>query len=152
MMQVSSATNMRSSSRDPVEDPPMRPTRIMLAEDDADLRRVLAMALRREGYDVVEARDGNHLRSYLGALLYNKHRADPVDLVITDVRMPGPSGVEMLEWLRGVVWSIPVIVITAFGDPVLHAEARRLGALAVLDKPFDVNELLALVRHNAPLD
>ena len=75
-----------------------------------------------------------------------------MDLVITDVRMPGPSGVEMLEWLRGVVWSIPVIVITAFGDPVLHAEARRLGALAVLDKPFDVNELLALVRHNAPLD
>ena len=151
-MKTSSATKMRSSSKYPLEDAPLRPTRIMLAEDDRELRKVLALALRRDGYEVAEARDGNHLRSYLGALLYNKHQADPVDLIITDVRMPGPSGVEMLEWLRGVVWSIPVIVITSFGDPVLHAEARRLGALAVLDKPFDVNELLALVRHNAPLD
>ena len=152
MTNVRSASSMRASGRDPMEDSHLRPARIMLAEDDPDMRKVLAMALRREGYEVVEATDGNHLRTYLGALLYNKHRADPVDLIVTDVRMPGPSGMEMLEWLRGVVWSIPVIVITAFGDPVLHAEARRLGALAVLDKPFDVNELLALVRHNAPLD
>lgn len=151
-MKTSSAINMRSSTRDPLKDPPLRPTRVLLAEDDRELRKILALALRREGYEVAEARDGNHLRSYLGALLYNKHHADPVDLIITDVRMPGPSGVEMLEWLREVVWSIPVIVVTAFGDPVLHAEARRLGALAVLDKPFDVNELLALVRHNAPPD
>ena len=151
-MKTSSATKMRSSSKYPLEDAPLRPTRIMLAEDDRELRKVLALALRRDGYEVAEARDGNHLRSYLGALLYNKHQADPVDLIITDVRMPGPSGVEMLEWLREVVWSIPVIVITAFSDPVLHAEARRLGALAVLDKPFDVNELLALVHHNAPLE
>ena len=151
-MKTSSAINMRSSTVNPHKDPPLRPTRVLLAEDDTDLRKVLAMALRREGYDVAEASDGNHLRTYLGALVYNKHHADPVDLIITDVRMPGPSGVEMLEWLRGVVWSIPVIVITSFGDPVLHAEARRLGALAVLDKPFDVNELLALVRLNAPLE
>ena len=151
-MKTSSAINMRSSSRGPREDAPLKPTRLLLAEDDPDLRKVLAMALRREGYEVAEARDGNHLRTYLGALLYHKNQADPVDLIITDVRMPGPSGMEVLEWLRGVVWSIPVIVVTSFGDPELHVEARRLGALAVLDKPFDVNELLALVKFNVPLE
>lgn len=140
----------RHASKGLIEDSSQIPTRVLLADDDKDLRKVLALALRQEGYEVVEIHDGNHLRTYLGALLYNKYEADPVDLIISDVRMPGPNGMETLEWLRQAVWSIPVIIITSFGDPEIHAEAHRLGALAVLDKPFDLDELLGLLRVHAP--
>lgn len=126
-----------------------RRPRVLLAEDDPDLRAVLALALRQDGCEVLQARDGHHLRARLGALVYDGGRAEPVDLVITDLRMPGPDGLTTLEWLRERDWTIPVIVITAFGDPEVHAEALRLGALAVLNKPFEVDELRALVRLNA---
>jgi DNA-binding NtrC family response regulator len=70
----------------------------------------------------------------------------PLDLIITDVRMHGVTGLEILAGLRENDWSTPVILMTAFGDAELHAEAMRLGALAVLDKPFELDALRTLVR------
>lgn len=64
-----------------------------------------------------------------------------VDLLVTDVRMPGFSGLDVLTALRRVSVRCPVVLVTAFGDEALHQFARQLGVVAVLDKPFDVNEL-----------
>jgi DNA-binding response OmpR family regulator len=118
--------------------------RILLAEDDYELRRLIASNLRRIGCDVVEACDGAELIDRVGASL----RQDLLlgfDLVISDVRMPGWSGLEILEGMRSVGCRTPVILITAFGDEDVHRAADHAGALAVFDKPFDIAELDAAV-------
>jgi DNA-binding NtrC family response regulator len=66
-------------------------------------------------------------------------------LIISDVRMPGVSGLDVLATLRREDWSTPVILMTAFGDLETRAEARRLGAKALFDKPFDVDDLRTAV-------
>jgi DNA-binding NtrC family response regulator len=65
----------------------------------------------------------------------------PMDLVISDERMPGMAGLEVLDALRRAGWPTPFILITGFGDQATHASARRLGASAVFDKPFDLDDL-----------
>ncbi|KYF69118.1 two-component response regulator [Sorangium cellulosum] len=121
------------------------PVRVLLAEDDRELRLLLATALRRDGYEVLEARDGNHLLEIMGESLLSSGGA-PLDIVVSDIRMPGKSGLELLAGLRRDDWSTPVVLITAFGDPETHAEAYGLGADAVLDKPLDVDDLRVVVQ------
>jgi DNA-binding response OmpR family regulator len=117
--------------------------RVLLAEDDNEMRRLLASTLRREHCEVIEARTGVQL-SELIALESGNARA-PVDLIISDVRMPGKSGLEVLSLLRVRDSSTPVILITGFGEADTHAEAHRLGALAVFNKPFDIDDLRMMV-------
>jgi DNA-binding response OmpR family regulator len=117
--------------------------RAVVAEDDAEMRRLVARALRRDGWEVSEASNGSEL---LELLEWAGRLGDPVDLVVTDVRMPGVSGLQALDWLRRVRdWSAPIIVITAFGDQRTHSLASQLGA-QVLDKPFELDELRRLAR------
>lgn len=108
--------------------------RILLADDHEDLRSLLAVVLRRDGYEVIEAEDGM-------ALIESVRTCWPMDAIVTDLRMPGISGFEVMEALRSISCKVPVVVITAFGDAATHAEARRLGAAAVFDKPFEVDDL-----------
>src|SRR5215468_2968896 len=99
--------------------PPRRPC-VVLAEDDREMRMLVATTLRRAGWDVIEARD------------------DGTDCVIvSDIRMPGMSGLDALERLRDIGWVGGIILITAFGDEATHARAHEMGANTVLDKPFD---------------
>jgi CheY-like chemotaxis protein len=125
------------------------PPRLLLAEDDFELRTMLAQNLRKDGYQVIEAKDGAQLVDLLRSWLVER-RAEPIDLVVSDNRMPGWSGLEFLRSLRQADWAIPVVLITAFGDEDLHREARRLGAAAVLDKPFDVEDLRTVVLDALP--
>ena len=69
------------------------------------------------------------------------------DLIISDIRMPGITGIEVLEGLHAHENCPPMILITAFGDKETHAQAHRLGAAAIFDKPFDIEDLLANVRE-----
>ena len=69
------------------------------------------------------------------------------DLIVTDVRMPGISGLHALAEARRLLPSLPVIVITAFGDAMTHARAAQLGAASVFDKPFDLRSLLRRVQE-----
>ncbi|WP_437525252.1 response regulator [Sorangium sp. So ce726] len=121
------------------------PIRVLLAEDDRELRLLLATALRRDGYEVLEAHDAKHLLELMGEALVSGNGA-PVDVVVSDIRMPGASGLDLLAGLRRDDWTTPVVLITAFGDPETHAEAYRLGADAVLDKPLDVDDLRLVVQ------
>jgi len=123
---------------------PTQPLRILLSEDDAEMRSLLETTLRHEGYAVTPCADGEALLDRLGAALAAEEPG--YGLVISDIRMPGLSGLEFLEWTSSWESHPPVILITAFGDRETHERAKQLGALGVLDKPFDTDELLALVR------
>jgi DNA-binding response OmpR family regulator len=125
------------------------PRRILLAEDDREMRHILAWELRLAGYDVVEAQNGVQLLDLLESSIIQA-RLFSVDMIISDIRMPGVSGLRVLEDLRRHDAHTPVVLITAFGDQQTHAEARRLGAAAVFDKPFDVDEFCAAVRGIVP--
>ncbi len=121
------------------------PPRVLLAEDDLEFRRMLAGALRHEGFEVVEARDGNELLEQVGSSLLDRRHRVHFDFIITDVRMPGKNGLEILSGLDQGGVTTPVLLMTAFGDDRTHWLARRLGAIAVLDKPFDLDELIAIM-------
>ena len=127
----------------------LAPVHALVAEDDDDMRRLVVGALRAEGLDVVALRNGEELLNYMESRVLGGRRDPPIGLVISDVRMHGVTGLEILAALRAFGWTTPVILITAFGDAGLHAEARRLGALAVLDKPFDLRDLRRLVQATA---
>lgn len=117
-----------------------RAPRILVADDQTEMRTLIRKMLVRRGYEVVEASDGPDLvRVLIDGLTADESRAP--DLIITDVRMPGFTGLEVLARLRREQWDTPVILITAFGDAKLHSEAQRLGAAYVLDKPFELEEL-----------
>jgi DNA-binding response OmpR family regulator len=124
--------------------------RVLLAEDDDEMRILLASVLRKEGYEVTECRDGCELAEKIGpCLVPNAQRF--IDLVISDIRMPGVLGLSVLEGGQQQEGFPPMIMITAFGDQETHAEVTRLGAAAMFDKPFDLQELLDKVREIVPL-
>lgn len=111
---------------------------IFVADDDLEMRRLLSASLRRAGFVVELADGGQRLIERLVAA-----RADHVepDLIICDIRMPDMNGLEALSRIRKFWPSVPVILITAFGDAHTHQRARGLGADAIVDKPFDLQFL-----------
>jgi DNA-binding response OmpR family regulator len=142
--------NHEASSIDAIRDG-MRacelPPHVLLAEDDEPMREMLAGLLRDEGYDVTEVDNGAQLIRVLELAGASKLQ---VELVITDVRMPGFSGLEVLEYMRFTGWSVPVIVMTSAGDERTHAEARDLDASEVLDMPFEIATFKAAITPILP--
>lgn len=134
-----------AKAQGPPSGPAFRP-HILLADDDAEMRTLLAFALRSEGYEVVECADGLQLLEQLNAA-HAQSAPQRIGLVITDMRMPGASGLEILRDLHGRDGIPPIILLTAFGDEQVHTRARQLGAAASIDKPFEITCFLELV-HN----
>lgn len=118
--------------------------RVLLAEDDSEFRAMLASVLRHDGYEVIEAASGSELLRHFSATILWPERFRTPDVVVSDVRMPGPDGLAVLRGLRQFEWDNPVILITAFGDAATHAAAADMAA-AVLDKPFNIDDLRALL-------
>lgn len=124
-------------------------SRIILAEDDTELRALVRDALRADGYEVTEVANGRQLRSLLDAAISGQdHRG--IDLIITDNRMPKCTGLDVLTLLRDRDWATPVILITAFGTKEIHEEAMRLGVAEVFDKPFKLQSLRAAAKRLSP--
>ncbi len=123
-----------------------RPVRIVIAEDDRDIRELVAECLRAEGYEVQEVPDGSKLLVRIEHSLFLRRVPERVDLFLTDINMPGYPGLEVMKGLRDAGMQMPVINMSAFASPENRAEAKALGA-AFLPKPFDGAELLALVRY-----
>ena len=117
--------------------------RVAVADDQANFRSILAQMLRREGYDVVEIDNGRAL----AALVLDD---DPPDVVLTDERIPHESALDVLELMRDYEVRIPTILMTGGMSDVLREEAARLGALGVLQKPFTLEALFALLVENTP--
>ena len=122
--------------------------RILVADDDPDMRALIASALRRGGYDVVEACDGMGAIDHIAPTA--RTRRDGFKAIVSDVFMPDLTGLDLLAALRCTRFETPVILMTAFGDEEVRAEARSLGATAVLDKPFNLDELHAAVQKAMP--
>lgn len=125
---------------------------VLLAEDDHEMRRLLTQALRKSGYKITECPDGIALLDHLAAfLLPREFSREKIDLIISDIRMPGITGMEVLEGKPERTSFPPMILITAFGDEKTHALARQYGAAAIFNKPFDVDDLLEKVSELLPM-
>jgi two-component system response regulator PilR (NtrC family) len=116
-----------------------RPPRILVVDDERSMRELLAIVLRREGYEVLLAENG---RTAIDLL-----EREPVDLLISDIKMPDLSGVDVLRAAKRVDQDILGIMITAFASTETAVEAMRLGACDYLSKPFDVDLLKMKVRE-----
>lgn len=121
--------------------------RAVAVEDDAEMRQLIAWALGRRGWRVTAFGDG---ASAVDHLVRSARDGSPPQLVVTDVRLPGLTGFEVLISAKDALPDLPVVVITAFGDASTHTAARELGALAVLDKPFELADLVALAEAAVP--
>lgn len=110
---------------------------ILVIDDEKGLLEVMSVVFRKEGYEVKTATSGAE-----GLDIIN-HKS--IDLVITDIRMPHMSGMEVLRYVKENYPEIPVIVITAYGSISQAVEALKAGALDYIVKPFDVEELKILV-------
>jgi two-component system, response regulator, stage 0 sporulation protein F len=128
-----------------------KPPRVLLIEDDEVMREMLAEALRQEGYHVTECAKA------LPWLLFCVHNSAngsgdtaDYDVVVSDIRMPNIGGLDVLRIIRDIrcaEFCPPTILITAFGDEQTHATAKTLGAAAVLDKPFQIHDLIEMIRE-----
>ena len=110
---------------------------LLIIDDEKSLLEVLSMVFKKEGYEVKAAASGAEALEILNS--------NSVDLVITDIRMPHISGMEILQYVKGNMPEVPVIVITAYGSIQQAVEALKAGALDYIVKPFDVEELKILV-------
>jgi DNA-binding NtrC family response regulator len=118
---------------------------VLLVEDDEDLRTLVAALLRKEDLLVIETQNGAEMMAALA--LANLHGSESRRnlLIVTDFRLPIMDGLSAIRSAREHGTCAPFILMTGFGDPAVHAEASRLGALAVLDKPFDLDQLRSAV-------
>ncbi|MGA2914440.1 MAG: response regulator [Sedimentisphaerales bacterium] len=121
---------------------------VLIAEDDDEMRRLLAEALSMDGFEVTECHNGVDFLMELEPFIATKCPVN-FDIIISDIRMPGITGLEILEELHERKELPPVILITAFGDSETHAQAKRFGAAAIFDKPFEIDDLLSKVREVA---
>lgn len=121
---------------------------ILLAEDDTEMRALLALALSNEGYEVIECCDGEELSLCIREASYRT--TECVDLIISDIRMPGMSGLGVLKIHGPKPRCPPVILMTAFGDAATRHEAEQMGAVAFFDKPFGLEDLIKKVREIVP--
>ena len=113
------------------------------------MRHVVADTLREDGYDVVELTDGGRLLVDIAAHMKDGAEGDAVDLIVSDIRMPICTGLQILELLRQAHWHTPVILMTAFGDGATRRRAAELMAV-LFDKPFDLDDLRATVAGLLP--
>jgi two-component system response regulator PilR (NtrC family) len=113
--------------------------RILVVDDELSMRELLAIVLKREGYQVLLADSG---KAAIEAL-----QREPIDLLISDIKMPDVSGVEVLRAAKAIDQDVLGIMITAFASTETAVEAMRLGACDYLSKPFDIDLLKMKVRE-----
>ena len=115
----------------------MAQIKILVAEDDANIRMGLVDTLESENYHVVEAEDG--------ARAFELFNDNPFDLILLDIMMPEKSGYDVCQDIRAVNQDIPIIMLTAKGEEFDKVLGLRLGADDYITKPFGIHELLARI-------
>src|SRR5262245_54077153 len=121
--------------------------RILVADDDPEALSLVAGVLRTEGCEVIEANDGAELVDLVEAALWaGGRRRAAVSLVLSDVRMPEFSGIDVLWILRATSWEIPVVLMGTWEDDPARIESGELGANAFIRKPIDPETLRRVVR------
>jgi two-component system response regulator (stage 0 sporulation protein F) len=115
-----------------------QPVKILVVDDDTEMRALLVEELRHEGYEVAEAGDG--AEAVLAC------RGCQFDVILMDKNMPGPSGLDLLPGFRRACPRSRIIMMTAFGDVPSFVEASEKGAIAFLFKPFRIDDMRAAIR------
>ena len=110
------------------------PRRILVADDDADIRHLLKTFLEEESYEVSEAPNGEEALEGI--------REGGYDLVLLDMRLPGMTGLDVLRQLREKQGDVPVILMTAYGSPNIAIQASSLGVYDYITKPFELDDVL----------
>lgn len=113
--------------------------RVLIVDDERKMRRVLQILLEQLGFESVPAANGEEGLA--------RFAAEKIDLVLTDLKMPGMSGVELLTRIRAVNPDVPVIVLTAHGTVQTAVEAMKQGAFDYILKPFDVQAIELIIRN-----
>jgi len=119
----------------------MKQATILVADDEQNLRRVLAAHLLKAGYQVLTADDGQNALDIL--------EKQEVNVVVTDLKMPGLDGMEVLRQVQQKFPGIPVLILTAHGTVDNAVQAVKAGAFDYITKPFDKNELLSTIAKAA---
>lgn len=112
------------------------PRRILVADDEVNIRRVLSAVLARDGYEVIEAGDGEQALGLIG---------HGVAAIITDLKMPRLDGMSLLRRVTVEHPDVPVVMITAHGSVDSAVEAVKLGAFDYLEKPFDTHQIRQVI-------
>lgn len=116
-------------------------TRILVVDDDEDIATTVAEAFELAGCAVETARSGRRAETAIAARAF--------DVVLTDIRMPDGSGLELLSWLQKTKQDISPFVMTGFGDASME-QALRSGALGFFSKPFDVGLIVETILAKIP--
>lgn len=124
---------------------PLASARVLVADDDRELRRSIARAIQVQGGEADEARDGAALRAKLRESVLFPGDEPDWNVVVTDIDMPGASGLEVLEEFGALVGRRRFILVSGHVDEAARRRAHAAGAYAVLEKPFELPELLAMV-------
>ncbi|MBI4051289.1 MAG: response regulator transcription factor [Elusimicrobia bacterium] len=109
--------------------------RILVVDDDEDLRTLLQVGLSSQGYQVDTAESGSKAQEYLAKTI--------PDLILMDVMMPGMNGVELCRWVRGQpsTKDVPVIQLSALADQVTVDDSMEMGSVDYMFKPVNLDEL-----------
>ncbi len=122
-------------------------TRVLLAEDDADLRSAMADVLQDNGIDVVAVADGAGARSYMDDCVLLDIPRPRVHALVPDLSMPGMSGPGLLDYLDSLGHALPTVVVTGLDTETVARVSELPSVLAVLHKPFELDELLIALRR-----
>ncbi|MCU0682427.1 MAG: response regulator [Polyangiaceae bacterium] len=123
---------------------PSIPAQVLVAEDDAAMRELVTTALEGDGYHVHEAADGLAFASRLSQLIFSEWPKGPIDVIVSDLRMPTFSGLDIIEALREAGVQTPIVLMTAFPSDETRERARQLDTI-LFDKPFELDDLRACV-------
>ncbi|MBM4124173.1 MAG: response regulator [Nitrospira sp.] len=116
--------------------------RVMVVDDEADIRKVVRMHLEKANYEVIEAANGSEAIALLGS----GDNPVYVDTILCDIRMPKVNGLELIEYLRQQYPSIPIVVLTGFPDVQMATSLLKQGVLDYLVKPVENEHLITTIK------
>ncbi len=111
--------------------------KVLIVDDDSSIRNMLTIVLKKAGYDVTSSENGY--------IALDKLAKENFDLIISDIKMPGIHGIELLKRIKATHPEIPVIMITAYASANDAVEAMKLGAEDYITKPFNIDELKLII-------
>jgi two-component system response regulator PilR (NtrC family) len=136
-----STTQVRPAAPERIEAPAKaRKVQILVVDDEPSMREMLSIVLRRDGYEVLVAENGRDAIAQL--------RARPFDLLLSDIKMPDVTGVEVLRAAKEINRDIVAFMVTAYASTSTAVEAMRLGAVDYFTKPFSMDELRLKIRQH----
>ena len=117
----------------------MRPARVLLVDDNMTLCKTMSYILEHKGYEVQTAGDGD--------TAVERVKEQAYDLILMDIKMPDPNGVETYRMIKTIRPDVKVLMMTAYAVPDLIQDSLREGAIAVIYKPFDMDNLLEKIEQ-----